>query len=208
MNTTDVTGRIDLVLGSTSRYRAELLRRLTPHFRQAAPDVDESRRPGEAPSVLAARLARAKAEAVAQRHPGAIVIGSDQVASLDDEILGKAGSAERACAQLAACSGRHVRFHTALCVLDARVAPAQIHAETDLTDVQFRELGTAEIARYVQREQPLDCAGSFKSEGLGIALFERIASDDPSALIGLPMIALCRLLRRAGIDVLALDEAG
>lgn len=207
MSTTDITSRIDLVLGSTSRYRAELLRRLTPHFRQAAPNVDESRQPGEAPSVLATRLARAKAEAVAQRHPGAIVIGSDQVASLDDEILGKPGSAECACAQLAACSGRHVQFHTALCVLDARTEPAHVHSEIDLTEVQFRELGAADIARYVKREQPLDCAGSFKSEGLGIALFERIASNDPSALIGLPMIALCRLLRRAGIDVLALDEA-
>ncbi len=207
MSATDATGRIDLVLGSTSRYRAELLRRLTPHFRQAAQDVDESRQPGEAPPALAARLARAKAEAVAQRHPGAVVIGSDQVASLDDKILGKPGSAERARAQLTACSGRQVQFHTALCVLDTRVAPSQVHAEVDLTEVQFRELEAADIARYIKREQPLDCAGSFKSEGLGIALFERIASDDPSALIGLPMIALCRLLRRAGIDVLALDEA-
>jgi len=207
VSTTGSTARIDLVLGSTSRYRAELLRRLTPHFRQAAPDVDESRQPGEAPAALAARLARAKAEAVARRHPGAIVIGSDQVASLDDQILGKPGSAERACADLATCSGRRVQFHTALCVVDARVTPAQVHADIDLTEVHFRELSAGEIARYVRREQPLDCAGSFKSEGLGIALFERITSDDPSALIGLPMIPLCRLLGRAGIDVLSLAEA-
>jgi septum formation protein len=199
--------RIDLVLGSTSRYRAELLRRLTPHFRQIAPDVDEARRPGEAPQALAERLARAKAEAVARRSPGAVVIGSDQVAALDDDILGKPGSAERACAQLAACSGRRVRFFTALCLVDARVDPVQVHAETDFTDVQFRTLDAGQIARYVQLEQPLDCAGSFKSEGLGIALFERIASDDPSALIGLPMIALCRLLRDAGIDVLGAAAA-
>jgi septum formation protein len=193
---------IDLVLGSTSRYRAELLRRLTPQFRQAAPDVDETRLPGEAPAALAARLALAKADAVAQRFPGAVVIGSDQVAELDGEALGKPGSVERARAQLAACSGRAVRFHTALCLVDARGAAIQAHAETDLTTVQFRTLAPDEIARYVEREQPLDCAGSFKSEGLGIALFDRIASEDPSALIGLPMIALCRLLRQAGISVL------
>ncbi|HSX61456.1 MAG TPA: Maf family nucleotide pyrophosphatase [Tahibacter sp.] len=190
---------MDLVLGSTSRYRAELLRRLTLRFRQAAPDVDETRLADEAPAALAARLARAKAHAVAQRHPGAVVIGSDQVAELDGDALGKPGTNESACAQLARCSGRAVRFHTALCLADTRGAVVQFHAETDLTTVQFRPLSPEEIARYVEREQPLDAAGSFKSEGLGIALFERIASDDPSALIGLPMIALCRLLRRAGI---------
>lgn len=194
---------IDLVLGSTSRYRAELLRRLTAQFRQAAPDIDESRLPGEAPRALAERLARAKAEAVARRHPGALVIGSDQVAALDDQTLGKPGDATTARAQLAACSGRHVEFHTALCLVDARDPTAlRVHAETDLTTVQFRILDAAEIARYVERERPLDCAGSFKSEGLGIALFERIVSHDPSALIGLPMIALCRLLRRAGVALL------
>jgi septum formation protein len=193
---------IDLVLGSTSRYRAELLRRLTLRFRQSAPEVDESRRPGETPETLAARLAHAKAHAVARRHPGAVVIGSDQVAELDGEALGKPGDAERARAQLARCSGREVRFHTALCLADARGAATQFHSDTDVTTVRFRELTSEEIARYVEREQPLDCAGSFKSEGLGIALFERIANDDPSALIGLPMILLCRLLRQAGIAVL------
>jgi septum formation protein len=194
---------IDLVLASTSRYRAELLRRLTAQFRQAAPDVEETRLPGEAPRALAERLAQAKAEAVARRHPGALVIGSDQVAALDDRILGKPGDAATACAQLAACSGRRVDFHTALCLIDAREPAAlRVHAETDLTTVQFRVLDATEIARYVERERPLDCAGSFKSEGLGIALFERITNDDPSALIGLPMIALGRLLRRAGVALL------
>ncbi|WP_257387352.1 Maf family protein [Tahibacter caeni] len=194
---------VDLVLGSTSRYRAGLLRRLTPQFRQAAPDVDETREAGETPRALAERLAMAKALAVARRHPGALVIGSDQVAALDGQTLGKPGDAATACAQLAACSGRQVEFHTALCLADARdPAALRVHAETDLTTVQFRVLDEAEIARYVERERPLDCAGSFKSEGLGIALFERVTSDDPSALIGLPMIALCRLLRRAGVAVL------
>lgn len=200
--TTAALGGIDLVLGSTSRYRAELLRRLTPHFRQAAPDVSETQQPGENPAALAARLALAKAEAVARRHPGAVVIGSDQVAELDGEALGKPGTAANAREQLARCSGRAVLFHTALCVVDARGGTLQAHADIDLTTVQFRALSAGEIERYVEREQPLDCAGSFKSEGLGIALFERIENDDPSALIGLPMIALCRLLRRAGIAVL------
>lgn len=193
---------VDLVLGSTSRYRAELLRRLTPQFRQAAPDVDETRRPDETPAALARRLAVAKAAAVARRHPGALVIGSDQVAELDGEALGKPGDATRARAQLARCSGREVRFHTALCLTDARAPEPRIHEAMDLTTVQFRVLAPEEIAHYVEREQPFDCAGSFKSEGLGIALFERIATDDPSALIGLPMILLCRLLRQAGIAVL------
>lgn len=192
---------IDLVLGSTSRYRAELLRRLTAQFRQAAPDVEENAHPGETPAALAARLAAAKAAAVAQRHPGAIVIGSDQVADLEGVALGKPSSIAQAQQQLAACSGRRVRFHTALCLVDARRADWRHFAETDLTTVEFRELDPGAIARYVAREQPLDCAGSFKSEGLGIALFERIVSNDPSALVGLPLIALCRLLRQAGIAV-------
>jgi septum formation protein len=193
---------IDLVLGSTSRYRAELLRRLTPAFRQVAPDVDESRHGGEAPRALAARLARAKAEAVARQCPGAVVIGSDQVASLDDRVLGKPGTVENAHAQLAASSGRKVEFFTALCVIDTRAAPPRVLEAIDVTRVAFRALTAAEIERYVARENPLDCAGSFKSEGLGIALFERIENDDPSALIGLPLVALARLLREAGVEIL------
>lgn len=193
---------IDLVLGSTSRYRADLLRRLTPQFRQAAPEVEENAHPGETPAALAARLAAAKALAVARRHPGAVVIGSDQVADLDGVALGKPGGIAQAQRQLADCSGRRVHFHTALCLVDARLTDWHHYAATDLTTVEFRELDPDSIARYVAREQPLDCAGSFKSEGLGIALFARIVSDDPSALVGLPLIALCRLLRQAGITVL------
>ena len=194
--------QIDLVLGSTSRYRAELLRRLASTFRQVAPDVDETRHEAEPPRTLAVRLARAKAEAVARRCPGAIVIGSDQVASLDDRVLGKPGSVSNAQAQLAACSGRSVEFLTALCVIDTRTAPPRVLEALDVTRVAFRALTATEIERYVEREQPLDCAGSFKSEGLGIALFERIENADPSALVGLPLIALARLLREAGVEIL------
>ncbi|UXI69642.1 Maf family protein [Tahibacter amnicola] len=189
---------VDVVLGSTSRYRAELLRRILPAFRQVGPDVDESRRDGEAPAGLAVRLARAKALAVAARCPGAIVIGSDQVAALDQIVLGKPGSVERARAQLSACSGRSVSFHTALCVVDAAGAPREA---LDTTVVRFRDLAGQEIDRYVAAEQPLDCAGSFKCEGLGITLFERIQNEDPTALIGLPLIALCRLLRASGLTL-------
>jgi septum formation protein len=191
---------VDLVLASTSRYRRELLARLTSHVRCIAPQVDETAATGEAPAALATRLAAAKARDVAARTPGALVIGSDQVADLAGQILGKPGSEQNARQQLAACSGREVVFHTALCLLDTR-AGARTHAAIDTTRVRFRDLATEEIARYVQREQPLDCAGSFKSEGLGIALFERIESADPTALIGLPLIALCRLLRETGVAV-------
>lgn len=191
--------RIDLVLASTSRYRRELLARIAPHFRVVASQVDETARPNESPAMLATRLAEAKARAVAAHCPGALVIGSDQVAALDGQILGKPGNAENARAQLAACSGRDVVFHTAICLLDTRPNPCRVCAETDTTRVRFRTLGVEEIAGYVTRESPLDCAGSFKSEGLGIALFERIESSDPTALIGLPLIALCRLLREAGV---------
>lgn len=192
---------VDLVLASTSRYRRELLARLTPHFRALAPQVDESALPDEAPLALACRLAEAKARAVAARAAGAIVIGSDQVADLDGRLLGKPGTIENARAQLAACSGREVAFHTAICLIDARTTSTRAYAAIDTTRVSFRQLAADEIARYVARQQPLDCAGSFKAEGLGIALFEHIESIDPTALIGLPLIALCRLLREAGIEV-------
>jgi septum formation protein len=185
-----------VVLGSTSRYRAELLHRLLEAFTQAAPGVDEAALPDEAPAARALRLAVAKAEAVAQTHPQALVIGSDQVAELGGQVLDKPGTAERAREQLRASSGRTVHFHTALCVFDARTG--QRHTHVDLTCAVFRELGESEIDRYVTREQPLDCAGSFKCEALGISLFERIETTDPSALIGLPLIALARLLRAAG----------
>ncbi|MEO8777063.1 MAG: Maf family nucleotide pyrophosphatase [Rhodanobacter sp.] len=188
-----------IVLGSTSRYRAELLRRLLREFEQAAPNTDESPRSNEAPAARALRLAVAKAESVAGTHGNALVIGSDQVAEVDGVILHKPGTDQRARAQLAASSGRTVNFHTALCLLDARGGCAQTHV--DHTLVRFRQLAPAEIERYVEREQPLDCAGSFKCEGLGISLFAAIDSHDPSALIGLPLIALARLLRDAGVAV-------
>lgn len=190
---------VDLVLASTSRYRRELLSRLTTHFRTLAPQVDESPLPAEAPAALALRLARAKAVDVAARSAGALVIGSDQVADLDGRVLGKPGDARNAWEQLTACSGREVVFHTALCLIDGRGA---LQLATDVTRVHFRPLDADEIARYIEREQPFDCAGSFKAETLGIALFERIETRDPTGLIGLPLIALCQLLRDAGICVL------
>lgn len=185
-----------LVLASTSAYRRELLARLGIAFTQVAPDVDESPRPGEAPAALATRLAQAKADAVAKAQPDAWVIGSDQVAELDGHPLGKPGGAERAIAQLRAMSGREVRFHTAVCVAGA--ARDASMALIDTTTVRFRALDDAEIARYVAREKPFDAAGSFKAEGLGIALFDAIESQDPTALIGLPLIGTARLLRRCG----------
>jgi septum formation protein len=186
-----------LILGSTSRYRAELLQRLRIEFEQRAPGTDEAALPGEAPADRALRLAIAKAEAAAEGIADALVIGSDQVAELDGQILDKPGSPERARDQLAASSGRVVHFHTALCLLDGR--SGRRHTHVDHTRVHFRELADQEIARYVERERPLDCAGSFKCEGLGITLFERIDNEDPTALIGLPLIALARLLRQAGV---------
>jgi 7-methyl-GTP pyrophosphatase len=193
---------VDLVLASTSRYRRELLTRLTPRFHCVAPNTDETALVAETAAALATRLAQAKARAVAAQWPNAIVIGSDQAAELGGAILGKPGSIDRAHAQLAAASGRELSFHTALCVIDARQADRREFAALDTTRVVFRRLERAEIARYVGLERPLDCAGSFKAEGLGIALFERIDSQDPTALIGLPLIALCRLLREAGVDVM------
>lgn len=188
-----------LILGSTSRYRTELLRRLWLDFEQRAPGTDETPLPDETPAGRAMRLALAKAEAAGAGVANALVIGSDQVAELDGVMLDKPGDAGRAFAQLTASSGRVVQFHTALCLLDTRNGRA--HTHLDHTQVHFRALTAAEIERYIAREQPLDCAGSFKCEGLGISLFERIVNDDPSALIGLPLIALARLLREAGIEL-------
>jgi septum formation protein len=185
-----------IVLASTSRYRAELLRRLLTAFEQRAPGTDETALPDEAPPARALRLAIAKAAAAASGSDNALVIGSDQVAELDGKILDKPGTAARARAQLGASSGRCVHFHTAVCLLDTRNGRCRHHV--DLTRVQFRQLNAAEIARYVEYEQPLDCAGSFKCEGLGISLFESIDNHDPSALIGLPLIALARMLRECG----------
>ena len=185
-----------LVLASTSRYRRELLERLRLSFDVARPDVDETASPGESPRNLAIRLAQAKACAVAtQLADDAWALGSDQVAEVEGRALGKPGGRAAAIAQLDSMSGRIVRFHTALCLAHA---DGRTFADIDLTEVHFRALTDAEIERYVDAEQPYDCAGSFKSEGLGIALFERIDNRDPSALVGLPLIATCMLLRKAG----------
>lgn len=188
---------MSLVLASTSRYRRELLQRLGLPFECASPEVDETPLNGEAPLALATRLAAAKAAAVAARHPGAWVIGSDQVADLNGQPLGKPGTVEAACAQLAAMSGQSVRFHTAVCLS----GNGDSFTALDLTEVRFRVLERDEITRYVATEQPLDCAGSFKCEGVGISLFEAIDNRDPTALIGLPLIAVCGLLRQAGYAV-------
>lgn len=186
-----------LVLGSTSAYRRELLSRLRLPFSVEPPQVDETARAGEAPAELARRLAAAKAGAVAQRHPAAVVIGSDQVADLDGEALGKPGSHAKALAQLRRMSGRTVVFHTALTVMCLDSGFAQ--HELAPVRVRFRTLADAEIEAYLHAEQPYDCAGSAKSEGLGIALLDAIDSDDPTALVGLPLIRTCRLLRAAGL---------
>ncbi|HET7845163.1 MAG TPA: Maf family protein [Xanthomonadales bacterium] len=189
-----------LILASTSRYRRELLARLFARFDVRAPGVDESSRPGEAPEALAERLAREKAVAVARLVPEAVVIGSDQVVVLDGAALGKPGTRERAAAQLAALSGRRVVFATAVAV--AHAGGARLASTVVPTDVEFRTLTPRDIDAYLAREDALDCAGSFKSEALGIALCTRITGDDPTALVGLPLIATATLLRAAGIDPL------
>lgn len=187
-----------LILASTSPYRRDLLERLRLSFETIAPDVDESRLPGESPHQLAVRLAAAKAEAVAARESNAWVIGSDQVAELDGAALGKPGSRDVAIAQLTTMSGREVVFRTALSIAHG---DGRRFDEEDVTTVLFRSLDAGEIARYVDAEAALDSAGSFKSEGLGIALFDAIESRDPTALVGLPLIATARLLRKAGFPV-------
>ncbi len=189
-----------LVLASTSVYRQALLARLRLDFDCAKPDVDETRHPEESADRLVARLAEAKAEAVAHAHPDALIIGSDQVAEIDREILGKPGSIQRAHDQLRRLSGRTVRFHTGLCLLDARSGQRTVIVEP--FDVVMRSLSDEQIAFYVETEQPLDCAGAFKSEGLGIALFERLQGDDPNSLVGLPLIRLTTLLGDYGLPVL------
>lgn len=189
-----------VVLGSTSRYRRELLERLRIPFAVSAPNVDETPMPEEAPQNLALRLALAKAQAVAAMHPEAVVIGSDQVADLDGIPLGKPGEHARAVAQLRQMRGKTVIFQTALAV----VCLASGFEQVDLAPVRvvFRDLSDEEIEAYLHAEQPYDCAGSAKSEGLGIALLESIDNDDPTALIGLPLIRTVRLLRQAGVKLL------
>lgn len=201
-----MTPRPALILASTSRYRRELLARLRVPFECVAPGVDESALAQETPARLASRLARAKAQAIASRRPDAVVIGADQVADLDGETIGKPGSHERAVAQLRRMSGHTVVFQTAVAVVQAsRGFLAEVLVPVA---VRFRSLDAATIETYLRAEQPYDCAGSAKSEGIGLALLEAVEADDPTALIGLPLIHTCRLLRGAGIDVLQPDPLG
>lgn len=187
-----------LILASTSRYRRELLARLGLPFTAQAPDVNEDAVEGEPPADMAARLALAKARSIAAPH--ALVVGSDQVACLDGRLLRKPGSAEAAVAELCAAQGRTVLFHTAVAIVATGSGDTLTHV--DRTEVRFRRLERAALERYVLLESPLDCAGSFKSEGLGVALFERISTEDPTALIGLPLIFVADALRRLGADPL------
>ncbi len=189
-----------LVLASTSPYRKELLQRLHLPFETISPEVDETRQPGESAESLVARLAEAKARAVAETLHEGLVIGSDQVAVLEGEVLGKPGGHEQAVAQLQNASGKTVRFLTGLCVVNAATGNSQL--EVVPFEVEFRTLTPEQIEHYLRREEPYNCAGSFKSEGLGIALFERLRGDDPNALIGLPLIRLTRMLEREGLAVL------
>ena len=189
-----------LILGSTSPYRRELMLRLRLPFDVVSPDVDETPLAGEAPRALALRLALAKARAVAAMHPNAVVIGSDQVADLDGEPLGKPGTHARATEQLQLMRGKTVVFQTAVAVVCLETGFSQV--DLAQVNVKFRNLDDAEIERYLQAEMPYDCAGSAKSEGLGIALLESIDSDDPTALVGLPLIRTCQMLRAAGVEVL------
>jgi len=193
----------ELILASSSPYRRALLERLGLPFEALSPDIDETPHPGEAAEALVRRLATAKAAKIAEAHPNAVIIASDQVAVTDgpqgSAILGKPGDGAGAIAQLTCLSGHWARFLTSLCV---REPSGSQQLETETTQVHFRTLSNQEIAHYVEREAPFDCAGSFRSEGLGIALFERIEGNDPNALIGLPLIRLCRMLRQAGMDPL------
>lgn len=189
-----------IVLASSSPYRRQLLQQLGLPFEWSNPAVDEVALPDEAPWTLVKRLAQAKARALTARYSQHWIIGSDQVACLDDRILGKPGNMDNARRQLRACSGRRVEFLTGLCLLNSSDDSSETIVEPFA--VKFRTLSDAQIDRYLEREQPFDCAGSFKVEGLGIALFERLEGDDPNALIGLPLIQLVTLLQRAGIAVI------
>jgi septum formation protein len=187
---------LPVVLASTSPFRKELLQRLGITFTTAAPDVDESPLADEAPAALVRRLAEAKARAIGQSCQG-LIIGSDQIATTGSDILGKPGTHAQATAQLRTLSGRQVTFHTGLCLLNSLTDEAQV--DVIPFKVQFRQLDEGQIERYLQADQPYNCAGSFKSEGLGITLFEYMDGDDPSALIGLPLIRLTSMLARAGL---------
>lgn len=188
-----MAARPPLILASGSRYRRELLARLSLPFSCESPDIDESALGDESPIDLAQRLSRKKARCIADRHPTGLIIGSDQVADCGGHILGKPGTIDQAIAQLQTASGRTVTFWTGLALINA--ATGRVQETVVRCDVEFRELAISEIRRYIEIEQPLDCAGSFKAEGLGIVLFRRYVTDDPTSLIGLPLIALCSMLR-------------
>ncbi len=189
-----------LVLASTSPFRKAILEKLGLSFDVSAPDMDETHRAGESPAELVERLACAKAAKVAEIYPDALVIGSDQVAVIDGEILGKPGTHDKASDQLKSASGKSVTFLTGLCLINAKTGHSQ--SEVVPFKVVFRELSAEQIENYLQAEQPYNCAGSFKSEGLGIALFERLEGEDPNTLIGLPLIRLIRMLEHEGLRVI------
>ena len=193
---------MEIILASTSPYRRRLLERLQIPFHCLPPQVEEGRLPGEEPAAMAARLALAKARAIAKDHPEALVIGSDQVASLKGDLMGKPGSHDVAVSQLRCSAGKRVVFHTGLAVIVRSQNFERFHVEP--FSVYFREVDDKSIENYLQRERPYDCAGSFKCEGLGIALFERLAGDDPTSLEGLPLIALTDMLAEAGVPVLGM----
>ncbi|MCU7845776.1 MAG: Maf-like protein [Candidatus Thiodiazotropha sp. (ex Monitilora ramsayi)] len=191
-----------LILASSSPFRRELLSRLGMEFSSVSPDVDESRLPNETAQALVSRLAESKARAVAETHPEALIIGSDQVATIEGQVLGKPGNHDKAVEQLMQVSGKRVNFLTGLCLMHSSSGRTQVLCEP--FHVEFRTLTRTEIENYLNREQPYNCAGSFKSEGLGICLFQRMEGDDPSSLIGLPLIRLIDMLRSEGVDVLDL----
>jgi 7-methyl-GTP pyrophosphatase len=189
-----------IILASSSRYRAQLLENIGLSFNSSNPDIDESPTDNETPQALVERLSLAKARALSKTYNNHLIIGSDQVASLNNSIITKPGSHERAKGQLTACQGHTVCFYTGLCLLNSHTGNHQISTVT--TEVTFRSLTDQQIENYLNREQPYDCAGSFKCEGLGITLFERINSSDPNALIGLPIIALTSMLTKEGVNPL------
>ena len=189
-----------IVLASSSPYRTALLRRVLAEFELDAPHIDESAHPNEPPAELARRLAIAKAQAIASRHPQALIIGSDQVAWLEQEVLGKPQTKAQAITQLAHCQGKTAQFYTGLCLLNSKTGKTQVSVE--VYETTFRSLSDQQLANYVEREPAYDCAGGFKMEGLGIALFEKISGDDPNILIGLPLIRLIDMLNNEGISIL------
>lgn len=191
---------MQIILGSTSRYRKQLLQRLGIEFATAAPGIDETKLDEESPQALVARLSEKKAKAVAENFTDSLIIGSDQVAVLNNEILGKPGNHEKAVQQLLRLSGNTVTFFTGLCLYNTDTSAIQ----TDVIPftVVFKKLTPKQIENYLEKEKPYDCAGSFKSEGLGVALFERMEGDDPSALIGLPLIRLCKMFEQENVDII------